>query len=221
MCDVIPFISILYPKDIVLEREISQLFNEKIIAVFTSRHAIEAIRNFQGIQNARWKIYCTGHSTARLAAKIFLFSFISGTADDAASLAQQIVKKEAGSEIYFFCGDLRRDDLPKIAGAELSVMELIVYNTKMTPVKTEEEYQGIIFLSPSAVKSFFSLNKPSASTLMFAIGNTTAAEIKQFCDNRILTGNETSIESLLDTLIDEIQPVKRGMLPDNTAYDKK
>jgi uroporphyrinogen-III synthase len=210
LCDVVPFIRISYPKDTVQELEIGKLFNEKIIAAFTSKHAIEAIRNIQGIQDAHWNIYCIGHSTAGLAAKTFPFASIPGTAENAVSLAHLMVKNEPGSKIYFFCGDLRRDELPTIAGKDLTIRELIVYTTQMTPVKTEGEYQGIIFLSPSAVKSFFTMNKPTPSTLLFAIGNTTAGEIKQFTENRIVIGNETSMESVVDKLIEEFQPVKSG-----------
>jgi uroporphyrinogen-III synthase len=220
MCDTIPLIKILYNKDAIQEKEISQLFNEKIIAVFTSKHAVEAVRNIQGIQNARWRIYCTGQSTARLASEALPGSTLLGTADNAASLAHLIVKNESGSKIDFFCGDIRRDELPSITGQLIKIREWIVYRTALTPMKIEEEYEGIIFLSPSAVKSFFSLNKPSQATLLFAIGNTTAAEIKLFCENRILTGNKTTTESLVDKLIAEIQPVK-GMLTDNNEYDKK
>ena len=80
----------------------------------------------------------------------------------------------------------------------------------MTPEKIEKEYQAILFLSPSAVKSFFSLNKISSSTLLLAIGKTTAAEIKNWCENRILIGQETSTDSLVDKLIEQIESVRTG-----------
>jgi uroporphyrinogen-III synthase len=209
VCDNIPFIRISYD-NIARENEIQQLANKEITAVFTSKHAIEAIRFIKGIKNAPWKIYCTGSSTARLAAKILASASIEGIADNAASLAQLILEKEVVSGIDFFCGDQRRDELPSIASPKLSVREWIVYKSIMTPEKIEKEYQAILFLSPSAVKSFFSLNKISSSTLLLAIGKTTAAEIKNWCENRILIGQETSTDSLVDKLIEQIESVRTG-----------
>ena len=107
-------------------------------------------------------------------------------------------------------GALCNHYLGNCARPRFSVREWTVYKTLSNSVKTEAEYQGIIFLSPSAVKSFFALNTPSSSILLFAIGETTAAEIKQFCKNRVLTGKQTSTESLVDRLIEEIQAVKTG-----------
>jgi uroporphyrinogen-III synthase len=210
ICDTIPFIRISYEKDYVQQREITLLLNEKITAVFTSKHAIEAVGKIKGIKRAPWKIYCTGSSTARLAANTLTAGSIVGTAENAASLAELILETEKGPGINFFCGDQRRDELPSIVGKKLSVREWIVYKTLLTPVKIEKEYDGILFLSPSAVKSFFSLNEISSSTLLFAIGKTTAAEIKEYCENRMLTGNETSTESLVNKLIEQIYAVKSG-----------
>ena len=41
---------------------------------------------------------------------------------------------------------------------ELSVDEVIVYKTIETPKVLTKQYDGILFFSPSAVKSFFSKN---------------------------------------------------------------
>lgn len=37
----------------------------------------------------------------------------------------------------------------------IAVKEIIVYQTNEIPVKVDEKYNGILFFSPSAVKSFF------------------------------------------------------------------
>jgi uroporphyrinogen-III synthase len=67
--------------------------------------------------------------------------------------------------------------------------------------KIEKTYHGILFFSPSAVQSFFSNNKISDQTILFAIGNTTATEIKKYTNNKIITGDEPGKENLVTEMI--------------------
>ncbi|NJE06734.1 hypothetical protein E3E36_11445 [Thermococcus sp. M36] len=69
----------------------------------------------------------------------------------------------------------------------------------------DKTYNGILFFSPSAVRSFFSNNRVATNTVLFAIGNTTAAEIKNFSANTIQTANESAKELLLNQAIHYFQ----------------
>lgn len=104
--------------------------------------------------------------------------------------------------MVFFCGDLRREELPdllKKAGIELT--EVVVYQTLETPIKINKDYDGILFFSPSAVKSFFSINQVNSNALFFAIGNTTANAIKPFSKNSIIVSEFPAKDQLLDKAI--------------------
>ena len=210
-CEMIPFIRVAFRKDEETGRRVGELMHEKITAIFTSKHAVEAIREIPGITKAPWKIYCLGSSTSKLVSEVFSSATIAGTAENAASLAHLILEKGPASSIDFFCGDIRREELPSILNQRsIALREWIVYETLTTPVRIEKEYLAILFLSPSAVRSFFSVNKPSTSTLFFAIGNTTAIEIRKLTENRILISKQASIRSLVDKVIEEIQSVETG-----------
>ncbi|MES1223753.1 MAG: hypothetical protein ABUT20_50120, partial [Bacteroidota bacterium] len=55
--------------------------------------------------------------------------------------------------------------------------------------------------SPSAVNSFFSVNKIDNKTILFAIGKTTAGEIKKFAVNKIIIADAPSKELLAEQAI--------------------
>jgi uroporphyrinogen-III synthase len=101
-------------------------------------------------------------------------------------------------EVFFFCGDQRRDELPeKLQQAGIGVRELVVYRTRQTPHHLEKGYEGIVFFSPSAVHSFFSLNKAPAATVLFAIGRTTAEAIRQYSANPMICGVSPEKDALI------------------------
>jgi uroporphyrinogen-III synthase len=123
------------------------------------------------------------------------------TARDASSLANAIIGDKV-RELLFFCGTLRREELSiQLAESGILLVELPVYRTTLTPQVTGKNYAGILFFSPSAVESFFSLNKVLDETILFAIGPTTAAAIRKFSANKIVTGELPGKELLLQQSI--------------------
>src|SRR5207249_7417762 len=104
------------------------------------------------------KIYCLAAPTREIIRRYFDRSPVEGTAVNASSLADEIINSNV-QEIIFFCGDQRRDELPdKLAKHQVRVKEIVVYKTSSTPKRISKNYQAILFFSPSAVKSFFSIN---------------------------------------------------------------
>jgi uroporphyrinogen-III synthase len=113
-----------------------------------------------------------------------------------------IAGKNHIDKAIFFCGDQRRDDLPEILRTNhVEVSEIVVYHTIAKPHKIEKSYNGILFFSPSAVGSFFTNNKISDKTILFAIGNTTANEIKKYGNNKVIVTDEPSKENLVMEMI--------------------
>ncbi len=155
--------------------------------VFTSMNAVEAVAAQLNGVVPDWRIYSIGYTTRQLIAQYFGEESIMGVADNAKDLANLILAEEEITTLVFFCGDQRRDELPEILqAAQIEVQEVIVYQTIAVPQKLAKHYQGILFFSPSAVQSFFTLNKADPQTVFFAIGSTTATEIATKVDNKII-----------------------------------
>lgn len=177
---------------------IREIIAEKKIVVFTSMNAVEAVGKVLNNQSPDWDIYCIGHTTQKQILEGFHRSRIKGTADNAAELARLILQDGNIGELVFFCGDRRRDELPEILISNgLQLKEIIVYQTQMTPVHISLDYDAILFFSPSAVESFFSLNTLPACTIPFAIGNTTAEAIRMHCSNPVQIADEPGKDALV------------------------
>jgi uroporphyrinogen-III synthase len=201
--DTISFIETEAVQSVEIQQEVEQVLLQSATVVFTSMNAVEAVAfQLEGHQ-PDWSVYCMGNTTQQLVEKYFGKESIAGTAADAAMLAENIVDDGAANDVYFFCGNQRRTELPDILKQhDINVNEIVVYNTVATPHKVSKPYNGILFFSPSAVDSFFSVNKAEKQTILFAIGNTTAAAIKKYATNSVITSDEPGKESLVEKMID-------------------
>jgi uroporphyrinogen-III synthase len=184
--------------------QIALLSKQKATIVFTSMNAVEIV--VDTIPNDAvmpdWKIYCIGGTTFTLVKKYWPYDSLVYTAKNATELAQKIIADKLPA-VTFFCGNKRREELPDLLKNEnIEVDELVVYETIETPVKIEKTYNGILFFSPSAVTSFFTDNKIPQATTLFAIGNTTANTIKQFCSNNIIISEFPAKDQLVDKAIE-------------------
>ena len=183
--DVIPFIKIDLNTDTDTRGRIQACARQKLIAVFTSANAVKAVTAV--LQNPPdWKIYCVGSETKKSVASFFGEPAILDYAGNAEGLSEKIIQQRLLKEAVFFCGDQRRDLLPdKLRAHGIRLRELVVYQTKLTPMRVTKSYDAILFFSPTAVQSFFSLNTPSSKTILFALGETTAASIRSASDNEV------------------------------------
>lgn len=177
--------------------EIEHVSTQVASVVFTSMNAVEAVANVIQGERPEWNIYCIGNSTRTLVQRYFGEVFVTATANDAASLAETIIEEGTAEEVYFFCGDQRRNELPEmLQDAGIEVNEIVVYETIETPHRLNDEFAAVLFYSPSAVNSFFRYNRLGEHTLAFAIGKTTAATIQQFSRNRIVIADEPGKDQL-------------------------
>lgn len=207
---IIEDISFIQTKPVIddaLARRIAQLFQKPIATVFTSKNAVTAVAAvFQKPKS--WKVYSIHNTTARLITQLFKIP-ISGTAPNAATLADLIIK-DGVKKVYFFCNNIRRDELPeKLRRANIMVEEMVVYETIETPAIITTFYDGILFYSPSAVHSFFSMNKIDAATRVFAIGFTTAEAILRYTTNPVLISDNKGKEDLVRQMIQHFNRQKR------------
>lgn len=196
--DELSFIETEPIQDIATQQEIEQAYLQSSTVVFTSMNAVDAVVAWQDGQLPDWVIYCMGNTTKQKLKENFGDHSVVGTANNAAELAELIAEESDADEVIFFCGEQRRDELPAILRKSgIDVHEIVVYETIHTPHKISKEYQAILFYSPSAVHSFFSTNKVSAQTILFAIGTTTAKAVQQYCNNTIIIGKAPGKEELV------------------------
>ncbi len=172
-------------------------FPEKEIknAIITSKNSAKAIIKRQlKIKNC----YCVGGKTAGFL-KNNNFN-IRQVSDYGSDLAEIITEKFRDEKFTFFCGNLRREELPSILKKEgVEFQEVEVYKTSLNKQSFLQEFDGIMFYSPSGVKGFTSENDVKNSTV-FCIGKTTAKEVKKHTEN-IIIATKPSIENLIATVV--------------------
>lgn len=183
--------------------KITAAYAQQAIVVFTSASAVFAVCEHPSFVRPDWKIFCIEKATKKAVLQYFDESYIVGSAKDSDELAQKIRETADVKEVIFFCGDKRMDTLPSILlKSGIITNEIVVYKTVEQPTFIEKEHNGILFYSPSGVSSYFSMNTANPGTVLFAIGNTTAAAIKLETENEIVVCPTPSKEALLDVAID-------------------
>lgn len=201
--EVVSFIETEPIENVEVQQEIESALLRPSAVVFTSMNAVDAVSQFITDEKPSWKIYCIGNTTKQLAVKYFGDETIAGCASDATELAELIIAEGEDDSVIFFCGNQRRDELPRLlTDNEIEVEEIVVYETVLVPHKIRKDYHGILFFSTSAVESFFSVNKVAPGTRMFAIGKTTAEAIAKHCNNRILLSEQSTKYSLVEKMME-------------------
>jgi len=200
--DIIPFtrISNALPEN--TEKQVEEILATTAVVVFTSNNAVKSVSAYLKNSEPNWTIFCIGNTTYDLAKKYFGDSHIRQTASTAGALAEKIIPEIYSQEVIFFCGNLRRNDLPDALRQKgIIVREITVYQTSLTPVTVEREYDAVLFFSPSAAESFFTKNILPAKTVLFVMGHTTAVAIRKYSTNKIITGDEPDKNKLISKAV--------------------
>lgn len=201
--DTIPFISTTPVAAPGLQAQLKVMEQQPAFIVFTSAKAVEAVVANLETHPLHWRFFCISQATRKMVHKYFGGSAIAATANSAGELAKEIINWGVTDDLLFFCGDHRRDELPdRIRESGRKVKEIVVYETILTPVKINQPYDGILFFSPSAVQSFFSMNQLPPETILFSIGHTTAAELENNTTNKIIIADKPEKEELLKKVIE-------------------
>ena len=170
--------------------------------IFTSKNAVEIILKNYIIKNnlANKDIYCVGKSTAELIKKNNLNLIKSE--DNSKNLSKFILAnfKNSKNSFTYFSGKKRIRELENnLKKNNINIIVHEVYDTLLTPIKINDLYDGVIFYSPSAVKSFFKGNNSLNNTYGFCIGNTTAKELYNY-SNRFSVAKSNSEENMLESI---------------------
>ena len=163
--------------------------------IFTSQNAVESVlRNKKLVEIQSRKCFCVGEKTKALLEENG-FEVIEYSAY-AAELASIICSQYSKNSFSFFCGNIRRDVLPDaLRLVQITLDEIEVYETILTPHKIDFIPNGILFFSPSGVQSYLQENKIENENC-FCIGNTTAEALKDITKN-VIIAHQPTVESVV------------------------
>ena len=163
--------------------------------IFTSKNAVKAfLEQSESLDLSQFSAFCVGEKTKALLEENGLQ--VVEMAENASELAEILVEKYQNESFLFLCGNKRRDELPDILSKNnVQYKELEVYRTHLNPKAFQRDFEGILFFSPSGIRSYLLENTLGDSTL-FCIGETTAAEAQKH-SNQIIVANKPTVENVL------------------------
>ena len=173
--------------------------------IFSSQNAVLSLMEQKDWQKLTSKsVFCVGEKTKDLLeANGFKVEANMDYASELAEIITLIYNKESYT---FFSGNLRKETLPKaLKNAGITFNEIQVYQTKLAPFKIskEENFDGILFFSPSAVESYLT-NNTITKDVCFCIGETTASALENKTKNIIVAAQPT-IEDVIEAVIEEFK----------------
>ncbi len=148
--------------------------------IFSSQNAVLSLMEQSGWEVLKTKtVFCVGIKTKDLLEQNgFAVAVYMDYASELSEIITLIYNKES---FTFLSGNLRKETLPQaLKEAGVTFNEIEVYQTELAPFKIsdQENFDGIMFFSPSAVESYFSNNKIKKE-ICFCVGNTTAAALEE------------------------------------------
>lgn len=172
--------------------------------IFTSVNGVEAAFNngFKPHENFAErnfnKIYCVGRKT-KMQLRKYGFGVFK-MKKNAKELSEFIIEHCAKEKFVHFCGNLALDILQeKLPLQNIGYRKVVVYDTELLYPTTDKQYDAIAFFSPSGVRSFIKNNDLNFKHI-FAIGETTGAEVAKYTSEKILTGKDNDLNALLQLI---------------------
>ena len=95
-------------------------------------------------------------------------------------MAEYLVEYVEGSEVTYFCSDIRLDALPSILEENnIKVHEVEAYQTKFDAIKLPKTVKGVMFYSPSTVKSYKQENDKTAEDQSHQAKETSSSQAQE------------------------------------------
>ena len=162
--------------------------------IVTSKNSAKAIKDIE----LEGEFFVVGKSTAKeLYGQNRDIAFITNYAED---LLERMLETDI-KKYVFFKGNLSLTILPDTLREHgVEVVGIESYKTILTPHKIDKTYDAMVFTSPSAVRSFSSMNKIPQETIIFTSGKTTAATVSTLGNYDIYYPEEITKESLLELI---------------------
>lgn len=207
-CSYMPYIEIKSKDDqqtILKVKKIFEESNDQTLFVFTSMNALRFMflaQKYNGKYLGKIKVACIDGLTYQNSLNFFKADNIVIRAANAAALGEQISKSNF-NHIIHFCGNISLGDVSDALSVSNKKSDrVVVYETVLTPHKARAVYDGILFFSPSAVESYYSVNEPDEKSVCFAIGATTSKEILKHHSNKMVVCNKASQSEMITQVIE-------------------
>lgn len=171
--------------------------------IFSSANAVKAFFENGFQPNAQNKLYVVGSKTRNAFLekgfeKVEAFRNIHELSD--------FITEHLPKETFLhFCGNLTLDVLEKaLPQQNIPYRKITVYNTHLLNPEISENYDAVVFFSPSGVRSFAAFNSLEGKRL-FSIGQTTEKELRKYTQSLVFTSEENSLEDLLQLIQDRLK----------------
>lgn len=192
----VPFVTFEY---VIPAMWISQLPGQTDAWIFTSKKAAKAIKPVINDLEVPGHIFAVGSKTAQMLEELKLEVTIPDEYNVVA-LAKKM-KELKLKNVTHFCGNLKAGDLNKLLGEDVNLTSVEVYRTKLAPHTLNiSNYDGIVFMSPSAVESFSERNEINGTAKVFCIGPTTEAAATEAGFENCITPEYSTLDDLTESI---------------------
>ena len=169
--------------------------------IFTSANGVDAFfkNRFKPHENFADKnynkIYCVGKKTK---ARLRKYGFgVFKTKKNAKELSEFIIESCSKEKFIHFCGNLALDILQeKLPLQNIGYKKIVVYETELLYPKLVTNHEAIAFFSPSGVRSYIKNNTLDFPQI-YAIGETTGAEVLKHTSQKVFIGKDNDLSALL------------------------
>ena len=169
--------------------------------IFSSQNAAKAFVENDNLIKQR-QVYCVGEKAALLLEENG--QKVMEIGQNAVDLGQKIVKNHQNLPFFYFSGNLRRPELPKLlAEHQVEFHEVPAYETGLNYPEFEEPFDLVLFFSPSGVQSFHKKNAPN-NYVAVCIGDTTESEALKHTSNTVVALH-TTVDGVIDAAIQHLK----------------
>ena len=165
--------------------------------VLTSKHAIHAIAPLVHLLPNK-NVYVIEGETSNIAEKAGLH--IMGTGNNAAELIRKLKLDKPESVLHCTTSNRIPTLSKQLPNYKINYHLVEVYDKILKPQKVEN-YDGILFYSPSQIDSFLLANELIPHKPMFCMGSTTANHLKKRNHHPILTAKRPTIADLMELML--------------------
>ncbi|MDP1725297.1 MAG: uroporphyrinogen-III synthase [Bacteroidota bacterium] len=188
------FVNITFPDQPLL---VQTLRDNTFPLIFTSSYAVAAVARLvkkYAIKLINNNAFCISGKTKTAALENGFM--IMADAPNALKLANEIILSNV-KEVLHCTANIRRDELrEQLQHAGITLNELEVYHKQIIS-KVVEDFNGVMFFSPSQADAFLQLNKLMPEVPAFCVGSTTANHLAELNHSNIIISKTASEQDLL------------------------
>jgi uroporphyrinogen-III synthase len=191
-----------------VENMVRALQHNRAVWVFSSQHAVrffgenEALALEQLQQNVT---YCIEGITATQAQKMGFD--VRGTAEDASHLAKMMIQAGVESVAHVTTQKRLHTMEALLTAAQVYYRAYEVYEKTDRPIRVNN-FDALMFLSPSQVESFLKINQIPPQTPIFCIGATTAEFLKNKGYQHVFAAPTASLDAMLSAVVQYFTPIR-------------